>query len=59
MDIRFKLFPKYHFLVGLNVIACETIEMSTEKRYDSFEVEIGIGIVLLSVSLYFNKKGSL
>jgi hypothetical protein len=58
MDIRLKFFPKYHFLVGFNVMACETIETSTDKRYDSFEVELGIGIVLLSISLYFNKKGS-
>lgn len=58
MKIKFKLFPKYQFLVGVSVTMCETFEISTEKTYDSVDIQIGIGVLLLTATLTYKKKGS-
>lgn len=58
MKINFKLFPKYQFLIGASVTMCETYEISTEKTYDSIDIQLGLGIFLISATLVFKKKGS-
>lgn len=60
MSLKFnlKVFPKYQFLIGASVHMCETFEISTEKTYDSVDIQIGIGILLLTATLIFKKEGS-
>lgn len=57
-NFNFKLFPKYQFLIGASVNMCETFEISTEKTYDSVDIQLGAGILLLTITLVFKKKGS-
>jgi hypothetical protein len=56
-DIRLKFLPKYQILIGINVNVIQTFETSTEKYYDGVDIEVGIGILLFSITI-LNKKGN-
>ena len=58
IDFRISFFPKYHFLLGVNVHMCETYEISSEKKYDTVEVQLGLALAVLHFSVTVNKKGS-
>lgn len=58
MNFKFKFFPQYQFLFGINVHMCETFEISTEKTYDTVEIDIGLAVFVLSVSIITRKKES-
>lgn len=58
VKFKFKVFPKYQFLFGVSVHMCETYEISTEKTYDSVDIQVGIGILLLTTTLTYKKQGS-
>lgn len=56
--LSFSLFPKYQFLLGLNIIMHETFDVKTEEAYDGMDVEIGLGILLFTISILTKKKGA-
>lgn len=58
MEIKTKFFSKHHFLLGINMMDCETMETSTGITYDSVHIELGIGIMMITFVLNFKKKGS-
>ena len=60
MSVKFnlKVFSKYQFLIGASINMCETFEISTEKTYDCVDIQLGIGILLLTVTLTYKKQGS-
>jgi hypothetical protein len=57
-NISISFLPKYQLLLGLNVIMHETFDMKTESEYDGIDVEFGIGILLLTVTILRKKKGA-
>lgn len=57
VDLTF--FPKYQFLLGCNIYMHETMDMKKEERYDGIDIEIGLGILILTISLLSKKKGDI
>lgn len=56
--INLKFFSKYNCLLGLNIFMHETFSMETEEAYDGIDIELGIGIAILTISLLKKRKGA-
>jgi len=56
--IKLQFFPKHDFLVGLNVESVMTFDMSNQDEYDGWNVKLGIGVVLFTVSILKKRKGA-
>lgn len=55
--IQLRFFPKFQFLLGLHVQMHEIISMENNEAYDGVDIELGIGILVFSVTLA-KKKGA-
>lgn len=56
-DVRLSFFPKYQFLLGLHFLAHETFDMKDEQSYDGIDIEVGIGIIVLTITI-LKRKGA-
>jgi hypothetical protein len=57
-NISISFLPKYQLLLGLNIIMHETFDMKTESEYDGIDIEFGVGILLLTITVLKKKKGA-
>lgn len=56
-DVRLSFFPKYQFLLGINFLSHETFDMKDEQAYDGMDIELGVGIIVLSITI-LKRKGA-
>ena len=55
-SINIKFFPKYQLLLGFNVLMHETVDMKENIKYDGVDIEFGIGLILLTITV-LKKRG--
>ena len=55
-SINIKFFPKYQLLLGFNVLMHETVDMKENIKYDGIDIEFGIGLILLTITV-LKKRG--
>lgn len=55
-SINIKFFPKYQLLIGFNVLMHETVDMKKDIKYDGVDIEFGIGLILLTITV-LKKRG--
>lgn len=56
--ITLKFFPKYQFLIGLNIQMHKTHSLEDEQVYDGIDIELGIGLLVFSLTILRKEKGA-